>query len=1258
MAVVNNLRRSYHACRNADELEALLDQPDATSAVFLEALYEEREEYRRSDASDAVKQAFELRLVTYCHLIGRRLVSAPDGRDAAALLTTPRRERRDRDVVIAEQWDLRGPALGAVSRIDTRREVARLVANIVATSAGDDDRPLLVADRIAAAMTENHFAAILDLVRNDPVEARTLVGLIAERVLSREWAALLLLGESVAALRFISCAACSARYCFDFWIVIGENDADRRRAFASGTLNRPECPHCKSGAGERNGCVTVGIGAGATISDLTWRMTACATQFGFVVRVPEMGDLVENRVVLQVVAEPLFRIKPHRLERLTNYFVDSSEESAEILDTSRLADSPANDAFNRFYFAFLKPLIRSLRSGEMTYEEAEAAVAKKVTAQPLFGPRGTLASRELESPDADAAFMMALIAKTNEVTGHAEAAAMGFLEAAAQAQLTGRGAAVLLFLKRAETLFDDPSIAEDMRLAGRGQLHLVRASQLAGMGEKGAEAEFRLAVDFNRRRLAASSGALTRDMSAPTILNLASALSSVGHHLSPRDFREAVESFREAIELCDEVEGWPAGECDDDVLSSIRATRNITLTRAGRLYRHCKSFIHAVGWWLDAPATEEQRPAGRAILDKLGIGADLLKSNLEFMAGEFPEFWRIDPVTGGGGFRAGLFAAIDARERKAFLEAYDLAVRHGFDRVASHHAAEVAVAYLEEDQREALRYGALAEKHARAGGEPLALAGALTAYAAVLLQGDGSGEALPKLREAHEIYMSARRHLALDEQRISFGAATAGVAQLIGAALRDALATEWISTLETMKAGALTDAFVRPPLRLTELGDHAGLRRMDEIGKTVAEIRGRIVSLETPAEYLWPLQAGLMFFSEKQAELRDALMQLHPRYSEALADVVSSFPLADALFDAARERHGQPAVMMGLWVDYDDVLVYGWRPGGEPFRMRIPLLVTLREASGTRWVSVAQFAGAYRSALYQCVQRPEREEAFRAGFAAPLYRTLWKEIARELGAAPEIVISPHAELHSIPWATLWDGERYLAASTAFTTVFTFGATAYAPSASGRAHRILLLADPDLGDERAPLPGARLEAQMIGAVAEEAGVDLVSLLGPDANRTRLRDESERCDAIHFACHADFDPDEPERSSLLLSGTQAGVPAADRLRLQQIAEELDLHHVSLVTLSACETGRATSRGDEVLGLTRGFSSAGVRNVVSTLWRVRDDDAALLMATFYSYLLHQDDPWSPRMALAAAQRDMLSAGGVTSNPAAWGAFVHYSV
>jgi CHAT domain-containing protein len=152
-------------------------------------------------------------------------------------------------------------------------------------------------------------------------------------------------------------------------------------------------------------------------------------------------------------------------------------------------------------------------------------------------------------------------------------------------------------------------------------------------------------------------------------------------------------------------------------------------------------------------------------------------------------------------------------------------------------------------------------------------------------------------------------------------------------------------------------------------------------------------------------------------------------------------------------------------------------------------------------------------------------------------------------------------------------------------------------------------------------------------------DSTALLDESATLAAVREQAPNADVIHLACHGQFRPDNPLFSSLRLGDGWLTVRDAYGLNLR----------CSLVTLSACETGvSAVAPGDELIGLARGFFSAGAPTLLLSLWAVDDEATATLMLNFYTRLR---EGAAPAEALRFAQLQSLKE---QPHPFFWSPFV----
>lgn len=94
-----------------------------------------------------------------------------------------------------------------------------------------------------------------------------------------------------------------------------------------------------------------------------------------------------------------------------------------------------------------------------------------------------------------------------------------------------------------------------------------------------------------------------------------------------------------------------------------------------------------------------------------------------------------------------------------------------------------------------------------------------------------------------------------------------------------------------------------------------------------------------------------------------------------------------------------------------------------------------------------------------------------------------------------------------------------------------------------------------------------------------------------------------------------------------------------------------NADMVVLSACETGIGElQRGEGIISLARGFSYAGAKSIITSLWAIDDQESPVLMNSFYNYL---DEGMTKDAALRLAKLDYI---GTSSKPQPyfWAAFI----
>ena len=247
-----------------------------------------------------------------------------------------------------------------------------------------------------------------------------------------------------------------------------------------------------------------------------------------------------------------------------------------------------------------------------------------------------------------------------------------------------------------------------------------------------------------------------------------------------------------------------------------------------------------------------------------------------------------------------------------------------------------------------------------------------------------------------------------------------------------------------------------------------------------------------------------------------------------------------------------------------------------------------------------------------------------------LYEKLFAPLEKVVGDR-DLVIVPVGATHYVPFHALFDGESYLIEMREI--VHAPSATVWQFLASKRQKKsdsALLIG---YADERIPLVNREIYClQKIFRNAE-------SYTGEQATVSAFTSNAGRFDVLHLACHGQFRPESPLFSSLHLADGWLTVRDISSLKLK----------AELVTLSACETGlNKIFAGEEILGLARGFLSAGVKSLLLSLWTVSDEATTELMQTFYE---QRRTGKSAAKSLQIAQKSFIERG---VHPYFWSPFL----
>jgi len=154
----------------------------------------------------------------------------------------------------------------------------------------------------------------------------------------------------------------------------------------------------------------------------------------------------------------------------------------------------------------------------------------------------------------------------------------------------------------------------------------------------------------------------------------------------------------------------------------------------------------------------------------------------------------------------------------------------------------------------------------------------------------------------------------------------------------------------------------------------------------------------------------------------------------------------------------------------------------------------------------------------------------------------------------------------------------------------------------------IIKDKGIGETLRPLPGAQQEAQHI---ADMFGSH--AYINAAASELQFKNKAKQYSVLHIATHGVLNDLDPMFSSLILKneGKEDGILHAFELYNMQL-------NADLAVLSACNSGMGKlAKGEGIFSIARGFSYAGIPNIIMSKWPVSDWSTELLMKEFYENL-----------------------------------------
>ncbi|KZV63917.1 hypothetical protein PENSPDRAFT_757623 [Peniophora sp. CONT] len=228
------------------------------------------------------------------------------------------------------------------------------------------------------------------------------------------------------------------------------------------------------------------------------------------------------------------------------------------------------------------------------------------------------------------------------------------------------------------------------------------------------------------------------------------------------------------------------------------------------------------------------------------------------------------------------------------------------------------------------------------------------------------------------------------------------------------------------------------------------------------------------------------------------------------------------------------------------------------------------------------------------------------------------ELKPDCGRLPHINWCPTGPLTQIPLhaAGIYDEEFG-------PRVYDFVVSSYTPSLSaltrcvnGVANEqrtinpsVLIVTQPDT-PKLSPLLGTVVEGERLQQVLVQSQIAYSALNGKLASISTVRAALDNHSWLHLACHGSQDLTDPMKSAFALYDGPLSLT-------DLMGTKAD--NAEIAFLSACQTAVGDEKiPEESMHLAAGMLAAGFKGVIATMWSIRDDDAPVVVETYYQKLL----------------------------------------